>query len=101
PKPTVAASVRSSRRSSLRQSVEFDLSTADGAAVILRGCDDARVAFSSMGALLVGLVGCGNGPQGDPGPPRPPDPKDDVGPAGRPGPQVKGGRQARPVRAPG
>jgi len=40
-------------------------------------------------ALLIGLAGCGKGPQGDPGPAGPPGPKGDagpVGPAGPPGP---------------
>jgi hypothetical protein len=42
-------------------------------------------------ALLVGLAGCGKGPQGDTGPAGPPGLKGDVGPAGPPGPKGDAG----------
>jgi hypothetical protein len=49
--------------------------------------------LSLIAALLVGLVGCGKGPQGDPGPPGPQGPKGDVGPVGPPGPPGPPGPQ--------
>jgi hypothetical protein len=51
-------------------------------------------------ALLIGLAGCGKGPQGDPGPAGPSGPKGDAGPVGPAGPPKKG-RRGRPARVSG
>ena len=50
-------------------------------------------------ALLVGLSGCGKGPQGDPGPAGPPGPKGDAGPIGPPGPPGPPGPQGEKGQA--
>lgn len=44
------------------------------------------VSLIVLGALLLGLPGCGKGPKGDPGPVGPPGEKGDPGPPGPPGP---------------
>jgi len=55
-----------------------------------------------VGALLLGLAACGQGPKGDPGPQGPPGPKGDTGgpgptgPVGPPGPPGPQGQQGPP-----
>jgi len=60
-----------------------------------------------LGALLLALAGCGQGPKGDPGPPGPAGPKGDpgmsggtgpVGPPGPPGPQGPQGAPSPTIR---